>query len=176
MSSFREVADRVGLRDDLGCVMAKFTPAAKLRDAIPEKHLYLDPAKPDDYGREQDAHVTLLYGLVFSPKTDRDEVVDLALMNWSPPKTTFFRSAGYFAPEGEPYEVVYLQPLDNSAFADAHERLSWIPHVNPQRVYKPHLTLAYVKRGRASQLADYINILMRETTTELTYIGLDYGK
>ena len=159
---------------ELGCMMAKFSTPTRLLNEIPENLLYHDPADPGEYGKVFDSHVTLLYGLL-KPAHETREAVDLVLRGLVFPELIHFGAADWFTPQDQPYDVLYMPPAFGYQFVDAHRRLSRLPHVNLHPEYRPHLTLAYVKKGSAPAAAWHVNRIAGDYRT-LWFHGYDYGR
>lgn len=169
-----ELYDLLGIdTGELGCMMAKFSTPTRLLYEIPEDFLYHDPADPGEYGKVWDSHVTLLHGLL-KPAHETREAVDLVLRDRSFQETTAFGAADWFSNQDQPYDVLYIPPLYEYPFVDAHQRLSQLPHVNLYPEYTPHLTLAYVKKGAARKAAWLVNCWPPDYRT-LLFRGYDYG-
>ena len=159
---------------ELGCMMAKFSTPTRLLNEIPENLLYHDPDDPGEYGKVFDSHVSLLYGLL-KPAHETRAAVDLVLRGVVFPELIQFGTADWFTPRDQPYDVLYIPPVFGHQFVDAHRRLSRLPHVNLYPEYRPHLTLAYVKKGSASKAAWIVNRITDDYRT-LWFHGYDYGR
>ena len=159
---------------ELGCMMAKFTTPTRLLNEIPENLLYHDPADPGEYGKVFDSHVILLYGLL-KPAHETREAVDLVLRGLVFPENIQFGAADWVTSRDQPYDVLYIPPVFGYQFVDAHRRLSRLPHVNPHPEYRPHLTLAYVKKGSGRAAAWLVNGNAGAHRT-LWFHGYDYGR
>ena len=159
---------------ELGCMMARFSTPTRLLNEIPEYLLYHDPDDPGEYGKVFDSHVSLLYGLL-KPAHETREAVDLVLRGLSFLEKTPFGFADWFSNHDQPYDVLYIPPVYEHPFVDAHRRLSRLPHVNLYPEYTPRLTLAYVKKGSARVGARLVNSLGLEYGN-LWFRGYDYGR
>ncbi len=109
---------------------------------------------------EDDPHITLMIGL---PKTESlDFIKELAkytpAMNVKAKKLDFFPQDKIFKEDGSRhvYDVLYIDPNDVSGkLVDlnyrmhAHYGLKW-----EHKDYVPHITLAYLKAGRAAKYLD----------------------
>ena len=159
---------------ELGCMMAKFSTPTRLLNEIPENLLYHDPADPGEYGKVFDSHVSLLYGLL-KPAHETREAVDLVLRDHTFSENFLFGAAEWFTPQDQPYAVLYIPPVYEYPFVDAHRRLSRLPHVNLHPEYRPHLTLAYVKKGTEYAASRIVNRVV-DNYTPLWFHGYDYGR
>lgn len=141
----------------LGCVMKDIKPMAPdfimqtmltLGDDV---HLSDDPEKGwvNGLALADGPHITLLYGLLINAHEWQNHV-EYLLEHWTMPTVTV-ESIGHFdSPfEDEPYYCIVAHIKLTAQLLDAHHRLEFLPHVNTYSSYKPHLTLAYVKKNEA---------------------------
>jgi hypothetical protein len=113
---------------------------------IPDSELYTDPEDPS-YGRETQPHVTVKYGL---HTTDANEVRSI-LASEGPIKAKLGEITIFPGGKDTPYDVVKadvdspdLHRL-NKLIADNTKVTDTFPE------YKPHVTLAYVKKGEGQK-------------------------
>lgn len=166
---FRFMYESMGVNwDDPGCVMLKTQAIYMDAPGLEDDLYYSDTQK---YAQGQvgavSPHVTLLYGLL--PPTKRENV-DIVLEGWSLPEIEV-KDILVFEPPGQEYSVV-VADVFHPKLLEAHQRLSFLPHINTHPEYKPHVTLAYVKRGHES-LA--VKLSKRLIGASLPTMGLDYG-
>ena len=109
------------------------------------------------------------------PAHETREAVDFVLRDLSFHEKTLFGAADWFSSPDQPYDALYIPPVYEHPFVDAHRRLSRLPHVNLYPEYTPHLTLAYVKKGTAREAAWLVNRVTPEHRT-LWFHGYDYGR
>lgn len=134
------------LRPNYSIVMAKLEGKVgkhlkDLASLIPDHHLV-------GIGREPDPHITVLYGLHdHHPKGAQD-----VLAGFHAPQVRFGRVSHFSNPKFDVLKIdVHSPDLD-----DMHQALRKLP--NTQKFdYKPHTTVAYVKRGLGSHYADELN-------------------
>src|ERR1035437_8910271 len=115
-----------------------------LLSQIDEKDLY----KPEveRYGKETDPHVTLLYpvnpGTSFdSVKSTLDRVID---------KKIDIVVNGIDIFENPEFDVIKLNVIADKYLQQIHDELSNLPN-SEVRVYKPHITLAFTKKGTGAK-------------------------
>lgn len=94
-----------------------------------------------------DAHITLLYGLL-TPAYEQEDLIHRLMSDWTRP--AWLPITGYEAfpsPfEDEPYACIVARIGDQGgALAAARGLLEYLPHVNTFPEYKSHATIAYVK-------------------------------
>lgn len=114
------------------------------KDNIAEEDIYTDPDDPT-LGREDKPHITLKYGL---HNADLQSVTEL-LEGEEPIKATLCGVTTFSAEEtGEPYEVVKVD-VESSDLQRLHKEMAnnIADNVETHDSYKPHITLAYVKKG-----------------------------
>ena len=159
----------------LGCVMLDVQPI-DLRHEIPDGWCYRSehPDRRWISGRQDgEAHVTLLYGLLDNAHVIRDDV-DEVLHGWRP-EPVEVASVGLFPSPfpDEPYACIVAHLTVTPEIADAHARLSMLPHINTHPEYRPHVTLAYVHQRYANAAIERIGAVVNGV--RFAPIGLNYG-
>lgn len=119
---------------------------------------------PDDvekeHGLEDRPHITVKFGLHTSDVAAVQKVV-----SGEGPIQAKVTGIEIFSPDGKDYDVVVQRVSSpdltrmNKAIADA------IPNTDTHPVYRPHITLGYVKRGRGKKYADAKTGLEGQTIT-----------
>lgn len=178
---YDELMEKLGIEvSELGCVMLPVEPFDIFGDGrdqvLDVEDLYAsnDPKKWWIQGDvSEKAHITLLYGLI-TPAFEQKENVDEVLASWDrpewliPERVTFFPSPY----EDEPYAAIVVE-IEDQHLMEAHQRLSYLPHVNTYPTYRAHMTIAYVRKEKAQRWMDVLNaadfhIYVKD--------GLDYGE
>lgn len=112
---------------------------------IDDKDLFTGPT----FGKQTNPHVTLLYGLHEDVKKKdvksiidkyRDEKLDIKVS-----------SIDLF--ENDEYDVVKFT-VKSKLLKKINKDLRNLPHTNSFKVYKPHITIAYVKSGKGKKYID----------------------
>ncbi len=162
---------------DLGCVMLAVESRFRVADLLPEEWAYRSPNADLRHvsGIQQAHHTTLLFGLL--PQVRRRHV-DEVLTGWDSAAGVAMDMLSVFdspLPD-EPYSCIVARASEPSpVLLDAHARLSMLPHINTHPTYKPHVTLAYVRREVTEDaLAELRSAFGGEVLT-FTATGLDYG-
>ena len=130
-----------------------------LRDPLRAKCLRLAAmiASEDlaDDGREDEPHVTVLYGL----ETEDPEDVQKILAECPAARFTLTNVSVFVVQDkesqrggAESYDVVKVD-VDSQDLVELHDRLAKLPHVDTHPEYHPHVTLAYVKPGMGQKYA-----------------------
>lgn len=108
------------------------------KSKIPDEDLYTD----DDMGREDNPHITILYGIVARKP---DEVQDLLLNEKGPVKAKLGKVSLF--ENSANYDVVKIN-VESEDLARLHSKISDnIKNESDFPEYKPHVTIAYVARG-----------------------------
>lgn len=179
LEALRDLGINIG---DLGCIMLDVQAPTSIGDILPESWSYrsTNPDLRHVDGIQAEHHVTLLFGLLSQV---RREHVDEVLAGWTGLDVAVKTDQldVFASPRtDEPYScIVARQSSPSREIADAHARLSLLPHINTHPAFKAHVTLAYVHRDRtddamrelrrAFKAVDiYVPILFRPT-------GLNYG-
>lgn len=137
-----------------GCLMVDFPEdiskevIAWTKENVSDELLYTDPEKPTDYGRESHVHTTVNYGL--DPKMDRDEIKKFLGLVEGPIKVKLGKISKF---DPEKYDVIKIE-VESPSLHEMHNKIKdslGVPgETYPE--YKPHLTLAYVKKGMGDDL------------------------
>jgi hypothetical protein len=132
---------------EYGCVMIDFDISNwnQLLDSIDKDDIYEISGK--NYGLQERPHLTLLYGL-------HKEVSDEDILNcFKGFKIDDFKIKikGVSIFENKEFDVVKLGVENSETLTEINRRLSELPNSNEYPDYKPHLTLAYLKKGRGKK-------------------------
>jgi len=133
-------------RDDIkyGVLMAmcKIPNWNKITNIIDKDDLY----DKSDYGLEQDCHATILYG--FHSDVNEKEVFDRITENLNKPIKIELTNISIF--ESKEYDVVKFD-AKSKTLIELNKICKEFPHTNSFPTYHPHLTIAYVKRGKGKK-------------------------
>lgn len=164
----------------LGCVMLDVEPI-DIKGAIPDEWAYHSAAEnlPHVSGIQSEAHITLMFGLLQNANTIR-EAVDEVLDGWEPGPIYTTTIEAFQSPiPSEPYSCIVAMLEVTRQLSDAHARLSMLPHIDTHPEYRPHVTIAYVRKDRCSDAIAAVRRALGTrdifTRAELTPIGLNYG-
>lgn len=143
----------------------------ELQKSIPNDILYNDPEGSDNYGKEDDAHVTL------APCLDND--VDLEeikkLLKPIDKYSGYINNISKF--ECEDYDVlkcnVVSQPL-----VDTNKKIlsKFESHSQYKDTYQPHMTIAYLKKGQADHFCKHLDNLIEIEPTEFLFSFIENGE
>lgn len=122
-----------------------------LPEDVASRVLALSAKIPDDEladdGREEEPHVTALYGLHGS---DPDEVREL-VRDFGPVPIVLGKTS-IFPDSGKGYDVVKID-VTGERLQELHDLLASPEHTDTHPEYRPHVTLAYVQAGEGKRYA-----------------------
>ena len=153
---------------ECGCLMAQVSPTygphvIRLgRTAIPPQILYTDPNDPT-YGYDDEPHVTLKYG--FEPDLGKMDVA--RILKGIKPFNVKLNALNLF--ENDKYDVVKFEVEKCPTLTELRRRCDGYPNKDSYPDYKPHMTLAYVKKGLFPHKRDNLNIML--PITRFKYSG-----
>lgn len=133
------------------------------KEVISDADIYTETGERT-YGRESEIHCTVKYGL---HTIDAEEIKN---------KVSEFGSfdvelgeVSRFTPTDKPYDVVKIAVEGDGLFA-LNEILCELPNADDYPVYKPHVTIAYVKSGTNYELSGKRPFAgMQISITEITF-------
>jgi 2'-5' RNA ligase len=145
----KESEEKSGNLYKYGCVMLQLNISNwdELTGEIDPEDIY----KPEDpsKGIESNPHVTLLYGLHEEVTTDQ---VRSVFENYHENIHVEIDGVGCF--EDPDYDVVKLNVVPDGAIQHIHDRLCELPHSDDYDTYQPHITIAFVKKGKGKKYAN----------------------
>ena len=107
---------------------------------IPDRHLYTDE---ENMGRETTPHITVLYGILTE---DSDKIVEVLIDEVPPIEATLGKITIF--DNSDDYDVVKID-VKSKDLNRLNKLLSDnIDNENKYPEYKPHVTIAYVKKGK----------------------------
>jgi len=131
-----------------GCVMLffDFPEVKQIQKVITNQELYIEE-DDDSYGLETEPHVTLLYGLHENVPT---ESVKNILKNKIFGEC-IIRNLSRF--KQDEYDVLKFE-VQGDILHQVNKELKELPHTSNFPDYKPHLTVAYLKKGNVDRLIE----------------------
>lgn len=173
-----EAIRRLGLDpDDKGFVGLEIELPAVYKQVLEPEWEYISPVETYVKGYKVNPHITLIYGLLFMAY-DHKDLIDGVLKNWYKPNMVVMPEVeAFFSNDGnEAYAAIVLTLGDNEHDLEdlkaANDELRKLPHVNGFPVYKPHITIGYVKDEFAAVAVERLkSVEVRPLRTG----ELDYG-
>ena len=153
---------------EYGCVMLYFDfDETQMSSIIDDKDIYDDGS--GKYGKETEPHVTLLYGLhsnvtpqIVQQILDNVHFGDISLTNVS----VF---------ENGEYDVLKMDASGDGLDKSNH-LLMKLPNSNEYPDYRPHMTIAYLQRGRWQAYTNRMRDLQFQVTPIFAIYSVPSGK
>ena len=140
-------AEKKDHKREYGCLMVFLDVNKKswkeLQDMIEEEDLYTEEGD-DGYGREDDPHVTILYGLHADIK---DEDIEEDINEIKEPKIAFKSISSFDNPK---YDVLKFD-VESKDLHKLNKEFQEYPFTSNFPDYHPHCTIAYLKPGKAEK-------------------------
>ena len=135
---------------EFGCAMIEvpFSDWSSIAEMIDPEDVY-ESEGDSSYGMQDNPHVTVLYGLHSSVST---EALKEAISGFSEEMSIKVDGIGTFENEG--FDVVKMNVVADGALLRLNEIISELPNSNEYPEYKPHITIAYVKKGCGRKYED----------------------
>lgn len=174
--NFKEVYQWLGIDlSRLGCVMLDVENI--ISGVTIDPYYANDPSRfwIDGNVMQKTPHLTLLYGLINEAK-NYEKHIEKLLEGWEMDSISI-KDIGYFdSPyEDEEYYCIVAHIEVTKELLEGHQRMEFLPHVNTFTGYKPHVTLAYIKKDPAVR-DDVISFLKKELVGQkLKVKQLNYG-
>jgi len=151
--------------NEYGCLMLRTFLPETIKNKLPE----IDLDDVSDDGIEKQHHITLLYGLHESVSWKEcknklenfDPISDVKLTN-----ITFF--------DNDDADVLICE-VESETLHKMNKKLKTLPHQETFPEYKPHMTIAYLKKGCGEKYTREINISFKKLDT-LIYSEVDGTK
>jgi 2'-5' RNA ligase len=156
-----------------GCVMLYFNVSKKqwneFQSMIDDEDIYTEEGD-NTYGREDEPHVTILYGLHADiPDSDIESLIDTI----KPPKLTLKKISIF--DNSDDYDVVKFDIIGDSEtkLGKMNAKFVELPHTTNYPDYHPHSTIAYVKAGTGEK---YVKTLSDDEAISIIPNQVVYSK
>ena len=159
--------------NEFGCLMAMIEPTRGPhiikfgRTVIPPQILYTDP-NDSSYGYDDEPHITAKYG--YSPDLTK---VNLATILQGI-KPFIVKLSGLTQFQNEKYDVVKFDVEPNEVLTEIRRRCDCYKNEDKYPDYKPHMTLAYVQKGKFPHIKEGLSLSL--PITKFKYSGQDGKK
>jgi len=141
--------DKSGTNYEYGCLMLNLNfPNWKIFTSNIDKDDLYD-SESERYGIETEPHVTILYGI---HKSVDDDVV-YALFSDLKKNDFDLKVSGIDCFFNKDYDVLKMNILSDK-LSELNKLAKRLPHTSDYPDYKPHITIAYLQKGKASQYAN----------------------
>lgn len=192
---FKEIYEWLGINlSKLGCLMLDTEPIKLPNHIIQDwetgagvnfdtffKELFMYKAQNkerfwiDGFVGETTPHLTLLYGLPTEAINYKPHI-EKVLNGWNM-ETVKIADIGYFESpyEDEPYYCVVAHIEVTNELMEGHQRMELLPHINTFVGYKPHITIAYLKKDETARDIFIEDLKTTLVGKELKVLGLNYG-
>ena len=111
------------------------------KEKIKDSEIFVSQIDPS-FGREDEMHVTILYGI----HSENNEEVSKIVSGYGPISVTLGEIDVFTNPEK--FDVVVVKVISDD-LNELNEKLtSHVEFTSKYKEYKPHITLAYVKKGK----------------------------
>ena len=114
------------------------------RKEISDREIFVMPRDPG-LGREDEIHATVLYGL----HTDKPDQVQKLVSGQEPPKVRLGKVEVFTNPDK--YDVVVIHVISHDLRRLNKMLRDNVAYTNKYDSYRPHVTIAYVKKGKGWQ-------------------------
>ncbi len=154
--------------NEFGCLMAMVEPTRGPhiikfgKTVIPSQILYIDP-NDSTYGYDDEPHITTKYG--YSPDLTRANLATI-LQGIKP---FVVKLTGLTQFQNEKYDVVKFDVENNEILSEIRRRCDCYKNEDKYPDYKPHMTLAYVQKGRFPHIKEGLNLSV--PVTRFKYSG-----
>lgn len=155
-------------KSDLGCLMLDMSKKIgnwkEVINIIEPSDLYEDDT--NDYGIEKEPHITVLYGFMSSivPEDVKNFLSDIH-------QNIQFELTGigcFPGGENKPYDVIKFD-IKSNQLQDLHKLCEEIPNKQTFPDYHPHMTIAYVKKGKGEKYVKKFSKPMKMDCNAFTY-------
>jgi len=167
-----KVEEKSGTAHDYGCVMLYLNVDEKnwadLQESIDDEDVY---EKDGDYGREDEPHVTVLYGL---HEDNDDDDIKKAMMahEFSDPIVSMQRLSLF---ENDDFDVLKFD-VNSKDLNKMNETLAEFPHTTDYPDYHAHCTVAYLKPGTGKKYAKKLKEAVVSKPDKIVYSKTDGSK
>lgn len=177
---FPQVYEELGINvSDLGCIMLR-TAALEVSDIIPEDALYYANDQENHkyvagIVSETKAHCTLLYGLMQSGQTWKQQVDEVSA-GWGITTVDIDSCIAFTSSDDdEKYYCLVAELALTEKLLEGNSRLRMLPHIDTFPTYKAHITLAYIKQDDTLRDKLLYALNNKFAGTQVKTLDIDYG-
>lgn len=140
-------------------------PFYEFAKSIPNNEVYNE----DGYGREDQTHVTVLYGI---HDYDTEKITEL-VRHRRPVRIKLGKTKIF---QNDDYDVLYVEVKSTPLHSLHHHLRDNLPNSYKFPEYNPHVTLAYLKKGKGKKYKDLDNFEGKELTFDRLSFNHKDGK
>ncbi|MGL5062313.1 MAG: 2'-5' RNA ligase family protein [Microcoleus sp.] len=111
------------------------------------------------------AHLTIFYG--FQPEVDL-QMFSSQVSSIEPINSLTVEDVDYFNGYNDEYQIIYLAIAMNDSLRKLRQICEGLPNIPSHPLFRPHITLAYIKNTTVDRLESILNDL-REKFIDTTY-------
>ena len=136
---------------EYGCVMI-YTEVDKeewkaIQNMVDEDDVYFGNEDESGFGREMEPHITILYGIHADVP---DEDVEELIKTITNPKIKLFKVSSF---KNQTFDVLKFD-VKSKALHVLNTLFKTLPHTTSFPVYHPHVTIAYLNKGKVDGYVD----------------------
>lgn len=157
-----------------GCVMVEIPVSNwnEITSSIDPEDIFHGDENDDPKGIQENPHVTILYGL---HDDVTPEMVKSVFENYSGDINIKVDGVGIFE-KNDKFDVVKFNVIPDGALQHLHDELSKFPNSDQFPDYKPHITIAYVKKGTGKKYVKPDYKYEVKNVNKITYSMADGSK
>lgn len=131
----------------------------------------------DGYVADKTPHMTLLYGLMSSAHNYKNYIENYLLKDWKMDEVEIDHFGYFESPyEDEPYYCIVAHIKVTPELLGGNQRMEFLPHINTFAGYKPHFTIAYIKKDEIAKDGFITDLNLLHAGTKLKVTGYNFGK
>lgn len=129
----------------------------------------------DGYVSDKTPHLTLFYGFLQEAKCYKKHI-EILLEN-SKINTVKIEDVSFFESpyEDEPYYCIVAKVEKTPELLEAHNKMTLLPNIQTFPEYKPHITIAYIKKDETARDIFIEDMRKYLVGKELKITGLNFG-
>ena len=152
---------------EYGCLMAQANDEDWDTDFVSDEELYFDPEQdPDQYGKEHEPHITILFGF----HSDEIDIKDIDAFVEKIPAITDIELTGISCFKNKLFDVLKYDVESETLHKLNAEVREEFPYTSDYPDYHPHMTIAYLLPGEGDKYCEKFDEPKKlESVTKLKY-------
>lgn len=115
----------------------------QINKILPET-IYNDNNNPNDFGIENDLHITVFYGLL--PNDYNFKLIKQFIRREIESIDLIIKGISFFRKEDSPFDVMKFE-IESEALVKIHNFIETLSNENTNKIYNSHMTIAYINKG-----------------------------